>query len=440
LNQKNIPHSVLNAKFHEKEAEIIVEAGRPGRVTIATNMAGRGTDIVLGGNVEKEISHLDNPSPEHVEKLRQEWRQRQEAVLKAGGLYVIGTERHESRRIDNQLRGRCGRQGDPGASKFYLSLDDALLRIFAGGRIKSLMSRMGVDRGTALESSLLTRCIENAQRKVESHNFDIRKQLLQYDDVANDQRQVVYQQRTQLIMQEDLSENISTMREQVIKEVLGQYIPENALEEHWDVAGLEYCLADEFATKIVLREENSDDIIGSREEIVEKIQTAVAQTFAEKAALVGLEVMRSFEKTVMLQTLDSYWKEHLAAMDYLRQGIHLRSYAQKDPKQEYKREAFALFSRLLLQIKRQVISTLCSFRIQTQQEAQELEEISKQAHNYSVSFQHNEIQNLSDEEINDVAEPSLAKLAVPGEKLSAGRNELCPCGSGKKFKQCHGKI
>lgn len=421
LNEKNISHSVLNAKFHEKEAEIIAEAGRPGRVTIATNMAGRGTDIVLGGNVEKEIAQLERPSDEQIAQLRAEGRQRQEAVLAAGGLYVIGTERHESRRIDNQLRGRCGRQGDPGASRFYLSLDDALLRIFAAGRVKGLMSRMGVERGTSLESNLLTRCIENAQRKVESHNFDIRKQLLGYDDVANDQRQVVYQQRTQLMKLEDLSSNIASMREQVIQDIVEQYIPANSMEEHWDVAGLEHCLSDQFATHVVLNE--SDEAIGSREDILEKVQAAVAKTFADKEAQVSPDIMRSFEKTIMLQMLDSHWKEHLAAMDYLRQGIHLRSYAQKDPKQEYKKEAFALFTRMLAQIQREVISILCSFRIQTPEEAQAVEEISRQAHNYSVNFKHDEIENFN--------EPSDAKT---------GRNDPCPCGSGQKFKQCHGKV
>lgn len=418
LNQKNIPHSVLNAKFHEKEAEIIAEAGRPGRVTIATNMAGRGTDIVLGGNIEKEIAQLDNPSEEEIVQLRADARKRQEEVLAAGGLYVIGTERHESRRIDNQLRGRCGRQGDPGASKFYLSLDDALLRIFAAGRVKGLMSRMGVERGTALESSLLTRCIENAQRKVESHNFDIRKQLLGYDDVANDQRRVVYQQRTQLMKLEDLSSNIASMREQVINDVVEQYIPANSIEEHWDIPGLEHCLADQFATQVVLQQ--NDETIGSREEMLENIQAAVAKTFSDKEIQVSPEVMRSFEKTIMLQTLDSHWKEHLASMDYLRQGIHLRSYAQKDPKQEYKKEAFALFTRMLTQIQREVISILCSFRIQTAEEAQAVEDISRQEHNYSVTFEHDEIENFSE--------------------TKTGRNDPCPCGSGQKFKQCHGKL
>lgn len=428
LNQKNISHSVLNAKFHEKEAEIIVEAGRPGSVTIATNMAGRGTDIVLGGNVEKEIQQLQDPTEEQKAQLRAEWKARQEAVIAAGGLYVIGTERHESRRIDNQLRGRSGRQGDPGASRFYLSLDDALLRIFAAGRVKSLMSRMGVDRGTALESSLLSRCIENAQRKVESHNFDIRKQLLGYDDVANDQRQVVYQQRSQLMKLEDLSSNIAAMRELVVENVIEQYIPLNSLEEHWDLEGLERCLADEFAIKVALREEGESSAIDTREGICDKVQRLVADAFADKEKQVGAEVMRSFEKTIMMQTLDTHWKEHLAAMDYLRQGIHLRSYAQKDPKQEYKKEAFALFTRMLTQIKREVISILCCFRIQTQEEAQALEEQSHQANNVKVSFTHDEIDSFNEE------------AQVSDETHKAGRNDPCPCGSGKKYKQCHGKL
>ncbi|MBP9727426.1 MAG: preprotein translocase subunit SecA [Gammaproteobacteria bacterium] len=435
LNEKNIPHNVLNAKFHEKEAEIIVEAGRPGRVTIATNMAGRGTDIVLGGNVEKEIHQLENPSDEQLAKLRAEWRERQETVLAAGGLYVIGTERHESRRIDNQLRGRCGRQGDPGASRFYLSLDDALLRIFAAGRVKGLMSRMGVERGTSLESNLLSRCIENAQRKVESHNFDIRKQLLGFDDVANDQRQVVYQQRTQLMMLDDLSNNIAAMREQVVADVVEQYIPSNTLEEHWNIPGLEYCLADEFATKIVLREDENSESTASREEILDKVQLAVSQTLAEKEAHVGADIMRSFEKTIMLQTLDSHWKEHLAAMDYLRQGIHLRSYAQKDPKQEYKKEAFVLFTRMLTQIKREVVSILCSFRIQSQEDAKEVEDISRHEHNYTVSFEHDEMDSF-----REALAGGLSGTALPLTNAKAGRNDPCPCGSGKKFKQCHGAL
>lgn len=439
LTQKNIAHSVLNAKFHEKEAEIIVEAGRPGSVTIATNMAGRGTDIVLGGNVEKEISQLENPSEEQKALLRAEWKARQEAVIASGGLYVVGTERHESRRIDNQLRGRSGRQGDPGASRFYLSLDDALLRIFAAGRVKSLMSRMGVERGTALESSLLSRCIENAQRKVEAHNFDIRKQLLGYDDVANDQRQVVYQQRSQLMKLEDLSNNIAAMREIVVSNVVEQYVPANSLEEHWELEGLERCLLDEFAIHITLREEDGSSLIDTKEGIQDKVQELLTEALAEKEKQVGAEIMRSFEKTIMMQTLDTHWKEHLAAMDYLRQGIHLRSYAQKDPKQEYKKEAFALFTRMLTQIKREVISILCSFRIQTQEDAQEVEELSRQAHNYSVNFEHGEVDSFS-EAVASEEELSLAKLSVPGEEYKAGRNDACPCGSGQKFKQCHGKL
>lgn len=426
LQKKNIPHNVLNAKFHEKEAEIIAEAGRPGRVTIATNMAGRGTDIVLGGSIEKEIQALVDSTAEQITALRADWKTRQEQVLAAGGLRVIGTERHESRRIDNQLRGRSGRQGDPGASRFYLSLDDTLLRIFAAGRVKALMSRMGVERGTALESSLLTRCIENAQRKVESHNFDIRKQLLQYDDVANDQRKVVYQQRTQLMAQDDLSENIAAMRSQVVAEVVEQYVPANSLEDQWDVIGLETCLADEFATKIELRS-SEGEILYSQEEIVEKVQQAISETLAAKERQIGAEIMRSFEKTLMLQMLDSHWKEHLSAMDYLRQGIHLRSYAQKDPKQEYKKEAFALFTQLLTRIRRAVITALCSFIIQTQKEAQALE----------AQNNMNTTMNFSHEELAEFSEP---KEYATNDTARVGRNDTCPCGSGQKYKNCHGKI
>lgn len=410
LTQKNIPHNVLNAKFHEKEAEIIAEAGRPGRVTIATNMAGRGTDIVLGGNIEKELAHLSDLSEEAKQELLENWRKRQQEVLSAGGLYVIGTERHESRRIDNQLRGRCGRQGDPGASKFYLCLDDALLRIFAGSRVKSLMTRIGVEKGTALESSLLTRCIENAQRKVEAHNFDIRKQLLQYDDVANEQRQVIYQQRTELMTQNDLSQHIEHMREDVINDLIAQYIPENSFEDQWDVQALESCLLKEFSTTVSLTSVEGDDLGATREEIVQKIQIAVQKLLEEKSLSLEPSALCAFQKTLMLQVIDTHWKEHLAAMDYLRQGIHLRSYAQKDPKQEYKREAFALFSRMLTQIKRQVIGLLLNFTVSVPQ--------------------------VIDDGRNTPA-PVLEDVTT---EYTSNRNSPCPCGSGKKFKQCHGKL
>jgi len=408
LTQKNIPHNVLNAKFHEKEAEIIAEAGRPGRVTIATNMAGRGTDIVLGGNIEKELAHLSDSTEEKKHELFENWGKRQKEVLTAGGLYVIGTERHESRRIDNQLRGRCGRQGDPGASKFYLCLDDALLRIFAGGRVKSLMTRIGVEKGMALESSLLTRCIENAQRKVEAHNFDIRKQLLQYDDVANDQRQVIYQQRTELMSQHDLSQYIQHMREDVINDLIAEYMPENSFEDQWNIKALESCLLKEFSTTVSLTSVEGDNLGATREEIVEAIQEAVQKVLVEKSMSLEPSALCAFQKTLILQVIDTHWKEHLAAMDYLRQGIHLRSYAQKDPKQEYKREAFVLFSRMLVQIKRQVIGLLLNFTV-------------------SVSPVFNDSENK-------------AALDNMTTEYTSNRNSPCPCGSGRKFKQCHGKL
>ena len=379
LRQKGIAHNVLNAKFHEKEAHIIAEAGRPGAVTIATNMAGRGTDIVLGG---------------HTDERDEAWRQRHETVLKAGGLHVIGTERHESRRIDNQLRGRSGRQGDPGSSRFYLSLEDNLLRIFAADRIKFLMSKLGVERGTALESGLLSRCIENAQRKVEAYNFGIRKQLLEYDDVANDQRRVIYQQRQELMATDDISGNIHTMRESVIASVVNGYIPPDTLEEQWNIAGLEMALKNDFDLLVNVQAWLDENKMHGQQVILERIQQASQAQLAEKERIVGVEWMRNIEKTMMLQTLDRYWKEHLAAMDYLRQGIHLRGYAQKNPKQEYKREAFQLFTRMLDHLKHDVIAMLSRFTIK-------------------------------------VEEP-----VVP----AAARNDVCPCGSSKKYKDCHGQL
>ncbi|MFN3233991.1 MAG: preprotein translocase subunit SecA [Gammaproteobacteria bacterium] len=436
LNQKNIPHQVLNAKFHEKEAQIIMNAGQPGAVTIATNMAGRGTDIVLGGNVEKQIQELENPSEEEVSNLRAEWEKAHDIVVEAGGLHMVGTERHESRRIDNQLRGRSGRQGDPGSSRFYLSLEDNLLRIFAADRIKGLMQRIGMEKGTALESGLLTRCIEGAQRKVEAHNFDIRKQLLEYDDVANDQRQVVYQQRHELMQSEDISENIKLLQQSVLERVIHEYMPPDALEDAWDVKGLEGRLANDFHLKLSIQvwldKEESIDV----DVVTHRALEASDKLVKEKEEKVGAEVMRQFEKAVMLQTLDQYWRDHLAAMDHLRQGIHLRGYAQKNPKQEYKREAFNLFSAMLEHIKEEVISVLSTFEVRAEEDIEAIEAQRRQA--VDMHMQHSQMTTFGGEVEQEESDDKSAPFVRQQPKV--GRNDPCPCGSGKKFKQCHGKI
>ena len=438
LNKNNIKHNVLNAKFHKKEAEIIAEAGRPGYVTIATNMAGRGTDIVLGGNFERELSVLDHPSESEIAQHKADWKQRQDRVLQAGGLHVIGTERHESRRIDNQLRGRSGRQGDPGASRFYLSLEDNLLRIFAADRIKSLMNRMGVEKGTALESGLLSRCIENAQRKVEAHNFDIRKQLLEYDDVANDQRRVIYLQRQELMKTVDISENINSMRLEVINSVVDKHLPQLTTEEQWDITSLETALKEDFGISPSIQQWLDEDSSVDKDVIIQRVQEAFEKHLMAKEELISSEAMRSFEKSVLMQTLDSHWKEHLASMDYLRQGIHLRGYAQKNPKQEYKKEAFQLFTTLLENIKREVVSILGSFVIHPEQQdaaaasSASLQQIS--ATNFSVGFQ----EKASD--FSKIPEAAIAAAQAKNNIPKVRRNEPCPCGSHKKYKQCHGQV
>src|SRR5690606_33386067 len=364
LRKKGIKHEVLNAKHHEREAQIIAQAGRPGAVTIATNMAGRGTDIVLGGSLEAELAALgEDASEEERERVRAEWQNRHDQVVAAGGLHVIGTERHESRRIDNQLRGRAGRQGDPGSSRFYLSLEDSLLRIFASDRVAGLMQRLGMREGEAIESGLVSRVIENAQRKVEAHNFDIRKHLLDFDDVANDQRRVIYQQRNELLEAEDVSETIAAMREDVIETIVSEYIPPGSVDEQWDVAGLEAALDKELGLSLPLRRWLDEDNELHEESLRQRILEAAVRQYQEKEALAGAPVMRQFEKAVMLQVLDTHWKDHLAAMDYLRQGIHLRGYAQRNPKQEFKREAFEMFSEMLENFKREVISVLSRVQV-----------------------------------------------------------------------------
>jgi len=436
LKKEKIKHQVLNAKFHEKEAEIITQAGRTGTVTIATNMAGRGTDIVLGGNVEAEIKALGNKPPEEkAAELRAAWQKRHDAVLASGGLHIIGTERHESRRIDNQLRGRAGRQGDAGSSRFYLSLEDNLMRIFASERVSALMQKIGLEDGEAIEHPWVTKAIENAQRKVEGHNFDIRKSLLEYDDVANDQRKVIYTQRNELMESDDISEIISGLRDESVNGLIDTFIPPQSLDELWNIAGLEKALEDSYLVKLPVQQwlDDDDDLHEAplRERIVEEIE----KLYKEKEALAGDEVLRHFEKAVMLQVLDNHWKEHLAAMDYLRQGIHLRSYAQKNPKQEYKREAFEMFSSLLDNIKKEVVDVVSKVQVREEEDVEEIE--AKRRQKVPMNFEHAEAdapESEKAEEEEEVHNPYVRK------ERKVGRNEPCPCGSGKKYKQCHGKL
>ncbi|CAD5262477.1 preprotein translocase subunit, ATPase [Alteromonas sp. 38] len=436
LKKSKIPHKVLNAKFHEHEADIVAQAGKPGAVTIATNMAGRGTDIVLGGNWQAEIEKIENPTQAQIDKIKAEWKVRHDAVLASGGLHIIGTERHESRRIDNQLRGRSGRQGDPGSSRFYLSLDDALMRIFASEKMGNMMKRLGMEKGEAIEHPWVTRAIENAQRKVEGRNFDIRKQLLEYDDVANDQRKVIYEQRNELLDEGDISETIAVIREDVVSGVVDEYIPPQSLEEMWDVKGLEERLRADFAVDLPIQNwlENDDKLY--EEKLRERIHDDVVSSYKEKEAVVGEQVLRQFEKAVMLQNLDSHWKEHLAAMDHLRQGIGLRSYAQKNPKQEYKRESFALFSQMLEALKVEVITILSRVKVQAEEDVEKVEEQRRQADNVPKQFEH---ENASATDAPPEAASDKVRTEVrDGPKV--GRNDPCPCGSGKKYKQCHGKL
>ena len=437
LKKAGIKHEVLNAKFHEKEAQIIANAGRPGAVTIATNMAGRGTDIVLGGSLQAELDELpENTDEDSKEKIRNDWMNRHEAVLAAGGLHIIGTERHESRRIDNQLRGRSGRQGDPGSTRFYLSLEDNLMRIFASERMAGLMQKLGMEEGEAIEHPWVTRAIENAQRKVEGHNFDIRKQLLEFDDVANDQRKVVYEQRNELMAADDVSETVVSMRDNVINDTISNYIPPNSIDEQWDISGLENALREEYALDLDISGwlENDDSL--HEETLRERIVEEAEKAYQAKEASVGDELMRHFEKAVMLQTLDSQWKEHLAQMDYLRTGINLRGYAQKDPKQEYKRESFSLFTTMLDNIKHEVIRILSRVQIRDPEDVDAVNEQRRQSDD--VEYQHDSAQQMGQEE----AEPETPQASQPYTRdgTKVGRNDPCPCGSGKKFKHCCGVI
>ncbi len=438
LDQANIEHRVLNAKHHAQEAAIIAQAGRAGSVTIATNMAGRGTDIVLGGNPEIEIHALGlNPDPSAVESIRADWKTRHQTVLDAGGLHVIGTERHESRRIDNQLRGRSGRQGDPGSTRFYLSMEDNLMRIFASERVAGLMQKLGMKEGESIEHPWVTKAIENAQRKVEGRNFDIRKQLLEYDDVANDQRKVVYRQRDELMDEEDISETVSAMMQDVVDATISARIPPGSLDDLWDIPALEQDLVGEFDLPLPLARWLDEDPDLHEETLRQRIQESVQNLYTEKEAQVGRDNLRYVEKALMLQILDHHWKEHLAAMDYLRQGIHLRGYAQKNPKQEYKREAFEMFSQMLDSIKQEVATTLIKAQVRPAEEFQQPEPSA-----VDFEFKHEAFEGLG-ESASTVDEPPPEKEAAqPFQRVQpkVGRNEPCPCGSGKKYKQCCGKI
>jgi preprotein translocase subunit SecA len=438
LNKKKVKHSVLNAKFHEKEAEIIAQAGRPGTVTIATNMAGRGTDIILGGSWEAEVAHLEAPTPDQVEKIKVAWQESHDQVLEAGGLHVIGTERHESRRIDNQLRGRAGRQGDPGYSRFYLSLEDDLMRIFASDRVRGFMQNMGMENGEAIEHKMVTNAIEKAQRKVEGRNFDIRKQLLEYDDVANDQRQMIYGQRNELIESEEISHIVDALWDDVIDEVIDGYIPPQSLEEQWDVPGLESACHTEFNVKLPVQNWLDEDSSLFEDTLRQRIVGEIRAEYVKKEALVGSQ-LRIFEKRIMLDILDGLWKEHLAAMDYLRQGIHLRAYAQKKPKDEYKREAFDLFDNLLRSVRFDVIRFLSRVQFQTEEDAEALElrrreEESRVQRNYRKDGS----PGMDGAAVKAPADELNEPFVRPDRKV--GRNEPCPCGSGKKYKACHGKL
>ena len=434
LKKDKTPHEVLNAKFHQREAEIIAQAGRPGAVTIATNMAGRGTDIVLGGNLDAELETVDNKDEITIGRIKSEWQKRHDHVVASGGLHIIGTERHESRRIDNQLRGRAGRQGDPGSSRFYLSLEDNLMRIFASDRITAIMQKLGMEDSEAIESTLVSRAIENAQRKVEAHNFDIRKHLLEFDDVANDQRKVIYQQRNDLLEEEDISENIRLIREDIVNQIIDTYMPPGSIDEMWDIHGLVEALERELGLTINIAGWLENESSLHQETIKEKIIDFANQSANDKEQIIGSDIMRRLEKQVMLDVLDRHWKEHLIAMDQLRQGINLRSYAAKNPKQEYKREAFDLFVIMLNNIKLDVVRFLSKVQVRSEQDMDAAEHQHKLPEN--IKYNHPAAQSALS---NETEESTHQEPFVRGQR-KVGRNEPCPCGSGKKYKQCHGKL
>ncbi len=448
LTKAKLPHNVLNAKQHAREAEIIAQAGSPKGITIATNMAGRGTDIVLGGNVVKQVQMIeasttlsDAEKATQSQKLRDEWQSLHEQVVAAGGLHIVGTERHESRRVDNQLRGRSGRQGDPGSSRFYLSLDDALLRIFAGDRVRAIMDRLKMPEGEPIEAGIVSRSIESAQRKVEARNFDIRKQLLEYDDVANDQRKVIYQQRNELLEAQDMAELIESLRDGMFHDIVRNFVPKESVEEQWDLSALQATLASEWALDMELvglleTEKNLTD-----EDILERVIAAAKTNYDAKIALVGKEAFAGFERSVMLQSIDSHWREHLAALDHLRQGIHLRGYAQKNPKQEYKREAFELFGQMLDMIKNEVVRIVVTVRIQSREEIEAAEQQMAQSPVENMHYQHAEFDaDASPEEMLAPAQNEEGASPYVDHGWKVGRNDPCPCGSNKKYKQCHGKL
>ncbi|RCL46240.1 MAG: preprotein translocase subunit SecA [Candidatus Thioglobus sp.] len=451
LEQAKIEHQVLNAKHHASESEIIIQAGMPGKVTIATNMAGRGTDIVLGGNIENDIRALEEQgNDDQVMALKAEWQQRHDAVIAAGGLHIIGTERHESRRIDNQLRGRSGRQGDPGSSRFYLSLEDSLMRIFASERMRVMMQKLGMEEGESIEHPWVTKAIENAQRKVESHNFDIRKHLLEYDDVASDQRKVIYEQRSDLMSTDNVAENINAIRHDVVETVISSYIPPGSMEEQWDVTGLTDALKQEFETDMPIQAWLDADDNLHEETLRQRIQDNIESILQQKSNIIGEDLMRTLEKDVMLQMLDNKWKEHLASMDYLRQSVGLRGYAQKNPKQEYKREAFDMFQQMLEDIKLDTITFLARVEFKSAQEAAPIDLKNQETALEDMQLQHAQADNMlqtpaeSEQQADSARAPQSQPRATPmpltrsGKKV--GRNDPCPCGSGKKYKQCCGKL
>ena len=443
LEKEGIEHKVLNAKHHDKEAEIIAQAGRPGAVTIATNMAGRGTDILLGGNWEVEVAALENPTEEQIAQLKAEWQKRHQAVLEAGGLHVIASERHESRRIDNQLRGRAGRQGDAGSSRFYLSLEDSLMRIFASDRVKNFMKALGMESGEAIEHRMVTNAIEKAQRKVEGRNFDMRKQLLEYDDVANEQRKVIYHMRNSLLAAEEIGETVAEFRREALDNAINQHIPPQSLPEQWDIAGLEETLYSDFGVRLPVQQWLDEDDKLYEETLRERILQVLIEAYKEKEEMAGAEALRSFEKQIVLRVLDDLWKDHLSTMDHLRHGIHLRGYAQKNPKQEYKRESFTLFKELLESIKRDSIRVLSHVQVRREDPAEEEARLRQEAEQLAqrMQFQHEEVSALAEPEEPEAQAPAAAPVTTPVRtEPKVGRNEPCPCGSGKKYKHCHGQI
>ena len=443
LKKEGLPHDVLNAKQHAREAEIVAEAGKPGAITIATNMAGRGTDIVLGGSIQKSINMVmedDTLSPEEkdarIKELRDAWLPINQQVKEVGGLRIIGTERHESRRIDNQLRGRAGRQGDPGSSRFYLGLDDPLMRIFAGDRVRAIMDRLGVD-GEPIEARMVTRSIESAQRKVESRNFDIRKQLLEFDDVANEQRKVIYGQRNEVLESESLTEMLTNLRHDAVAEVVRQYVPEESMEEQWDIATLEQVLASDWKLELPISQWVKEDSNLDDEGILERVVEAADKQNQDKIDLVGEEQWAQFERSVLLDRMDTSWREHLSSLDHLRQGIHLRGYAQRDPKQEYKKEAFMLFSDMLDRIRDEAVKILMTVQIQEPEQVSQAQAQQQQhAQAQNVQYQH----ATSGVEVNENGDVSGGGVTVKNMMANVGRNDPCPCGSGKRYKHCHGKL